>query len=620
MLIAAVDVDLVPLPAVAPSFAWRRGLRGSAGARETAVLRITTESGAVGEAYHEWSGPMLADIVDRVLREELVGERADRREWLWHRLWELDRTEEFPIWLIGVIDVALWDLEARVLGVPVHRLLGTYRESIPAYASTTTFATIEEYLDIADQCLELGFPAIKLHGWGDARADADLCQRLRAHSVPTSTSCTTARPAFDLPNAEYLGRALGEAGYRWYEEPMREFSITAYRWLADRVEVPLLVGETSDGSHLNTADFIASGCATYVRTSANHRGGITGAMRIAHLADSFRLRAEVHGPTEPAVHLCMAIPNCTYYESLVTSNPATRESRVGPDGLVHAPEEPGIALPDFATRVPRPTRAQGEDVNNETAQKGAHMKVNRRWLALVPLVVVAAAALAAASTGGASTRAASGSITVWVDAVRLPVAKLYAKTHRKVHVNIVTFDGDANGATTLQTKIQLWNRTGNGWPDVIFTEQANDPVWMSQPPFNYAMNLKGVFPASLLKGWPAPSLAQCTVTRRLVCLQDNLAQEVLYVNKKLMSQFGYQVPTTWQQWAALGVKVAKDHPGYIIGTLGDSFGAWLYLWPDRCPISQVVAGKTVRINSADVIAPGWRACSIRFSPTSRCRT
>ena len=91
----------------------------------------------------------------------------------------------------------------------------------------------------------------------------------------------------------------------------------------------VLADETSDGSYLNTADFIASGCASYVRTSANHRGGMTGAMRIAHLADSFRLRAEVHGPTEPAVHLCMAIPNCTYYESLVTSNPAVREPRVG---------------------------------------------------------------------------------------------------------------------------------------------------------------------------------------------------------------------------------------------------------------------------------------------------
>ena len=97
MRIAAIDVDLVPLPAVTPPFAWRRGLRGSHPARTTAVLRITADNGAVGEAYHEWSGAMLADIVDRILRDELVGERADRREWLWHRLWELDRTDEFPI-------------------------------------------------------------------------------------------------------------------------------------------------------------------------------------------------------------------------------------------------------------------------------------------------------------------------------------------------------------------------------------------------------------------------------------------------------------------------------------------------------------------------------------------
>ena len=95
---------------------------------------------------------------------------ADRREWLWHRLWELDRTEEFPIWLFGVVDVALWDLEGRVLGVPVHRLLGTYRDAIPAYASTTTFATVEEYLDVADQCLELGYPGDQAPRAGVTRA------------------------------------------------------------------------------------------------------------------------------------------------------------------------------------------------------------------------------------------------------------------------------------------------------------------------------------------------------------------------------------------------------------------------------------------------------------------
>lgn len=224
------------------------------------------------------------------------------------------------------------------------------------------------------------------------------------------------------------------------------------------------------------------------------------------------------------------------------------------------------------------------------------MKFNRRWLVFVPAVAALAVPLAASSASGAP----SGSITVWVDAVRLPVAKGYIKAHPNVHVNLVTYDGDGNGATTLQTKIQLWNRTGNGWPDVIFTEQANDPVWMAQKPFDYAQDLKSVFPKNLLASWPAPSLAQCTVNGQLACLQDNLAQEVLYVNKKLMTQFGYAVPTTWQQWAALSQKVAKEHPGYITGTVGDSFGAWLYLWADKCPISQVMAPNTVRINAADV--------------------
>lgn len=227
------------------------------------------------------------------------------------------------------------------------------------------------------------------------------------------------------------------------------------------------------------------------------------------------------------------------------------------------------------------------------------MRFNRWWLALLPVAAAAAAAALIAGSASGANSGPSGSITVWVDAVRLPVAQLYAKTHPKVHVHIVTFDGDGNGATTMQTKIQLWNRTGHGWPDVIFSEQANDPVWMGQKPFDFALDLNTVFPKSLLKGWPSPSIGQCTVDGHLVCLQDNLAQEVLYVNQKLMNQFGYTVPKTWQAWAALGQKVAADHPGYIVGNVGDSYGAWLYLWADKCPISQVIGPKTVRINATD---------------------
>ena len=115
--------------------------------------------------------------------------------------------------------------------------------------------------------------------------------------------------------------------------------------------MPLCVAETSDGAHMNTADFIAAGAASFVRTSAELRGGITGAMRIAHLADAFRLRAEVHGPGLHSQQLCMAIANTTYYESLVTSTTVPRDPAVDRHGLVHAPQHPGIGLPwDRTTR------------------------------------------------------------------------------------------------------------------------------------------------------------------------------------------------------------------------------------------------------------------------------
>lgn len=200
--------------------------------------------------------------------------------------------------------------------------------------------------------------------------------------------------------------------------------------------------------------------------------------------------------------------------------------------------------------------------------------------------------------GGSASGTVGGSLTVWVDAVRLPAAHAYAAAHPNVKLNIVTFDGDGNGATTMQTKIQLWNRAGSGWPDVIFSEQVNDPIWMSQKPFDFAEPITGLIPQSILSQWPSPSTAQCTINGVQYCLQDNLAQEVLWVNKKLMDKFGYTVPTTWQQWAALGAQVAKQHPGYIIGNSGDSYGHWLYFWANRCPL-QTVHGNQVTINASD---------------------
>lgn len=347
MHITHVETYPVELPPAEPPFAWRQGLLGSPRGGTGALLRICTDVGIEGHALLNRPGMdgALSHFVDGVLRDELVGSDPLAREYLWHRLWDLDRTEELPSYILSLTDIALWDLAGKHAQLPVWQLLGGFRTEIPAYASTSTFGSIEEYLDVADQSLELGYRAIKLHAWGDARRDARLCERLREHVGPDVPLMYDGSAAFDLPEAIYLGKALASSDYLWYEEPMLEFNVTAYKWLSEKVDVPLLVAETSDGAHMNSADFVAAGAATFVRTGTELRGGFTGAMRIAHLADAFRLKAEVHGPTITSRHLCMAISNTSYYESLVTTNPVVREACVDQNGMVQAPTGPGVGLP-----------------------------------------------------------------------------------------------------------------------------------------------------------------------------------------------------------------------------------------------------------------------------------
>jgi len=336
------EVDVVGVHEVNdPVLPWRDGLPRRSPRQWLGTLRIRTDEGLTGLA--EVNRPdLVSAAVERQLRDELVGQDPLRREYFWRRIWELHRLEYYPVTMLGLVDIALWDLAGKAAGLPVHRLLGGYRDRIPAYASTVTFDTVEEYLDVVDQCRALGFHGIKLHAWGDARRDAELSAAVRAHVGDGYPLMFDASGGFDLPDAIYLGKALEDAGYLWYEEPMREYNITSHTWLAKAVGVPLLVAEVTEGSHESTADFLATGCAPFVRTSANFKAGITGGMRIAHLADAFHVRAEVHGAGRPNEHLCMAIPNTTYYESLVTSTVVAQDPRLTADQFLPAPTAVGI--------------------------------------------------------------------------------------------------------------------------------------------------------------------------------------------------------------------------------------------------------------------------------------
>ncbi len=220
------------------------------------------------------------------------------------------------------------------------------------------------------------------------------------------------------------------------------------------------------------------------------------------------------------------------------------------------------------------------------------------------VVAILASTLGVAAFGFSSAATAATAkkptISIWVDSTRVPQVKAYEKAHPGVKIDMVTYNGNANGSGVLQSKIALDNRVGNGWPDIVFSEENNDAASLASSQFNYpAVLSKGTVSKTVLGGYAKGTLAGCTVNGKVYCLRNDLAMNVLFYNSALMTQFGYTVPTTWQGWQTLGEEVATQHPGYIVGSVGDNWDDDIYLWPSECHVNDVVKADTIDINGAD---------------------
>ena len=123
------------------------------------------------------------------------------------------------------VDIALWDIAGKFYDAPIHKLLGGWKDRLPAYASTyhgdhqpDGLSSPEAFADFAEQCLELGYPAFKIHGWGRAPIAQEIAN---VHAVGQRVGAK-----MDLmidPGCEYenwgdalkVGKACDEANYFW---------------------------------------------------------------------------------------------------------------------------------------------------------------------------------------------------------------------------------------------------------------------------------------------------------------------------------------------------------------------------------------------------------------------
>ncbi|MEZ0070904.1 extracellular solute-binding protein [Planotetraspora sp. GP83] len=207
-------------------------------------------------------------------------------------------------------------------------------------------------------------------------------------------------------------------------------------------------------------------------------------------------------------------------------------------------------------------------------------------------IVLLSLLMSLAACGG--TRKGSGELLVWVDNTRTAAAKQYAAAHKDLNIRVVTMPPDAGYAAT---KVSLANKTGKGWPDVVFLTNPAEVSTLAAAPFDYAAALE--VPSSVRDSFTPGALDPCVLGGRLYCLRNDLAPTVLWYDAKLMKDFGYEVPTTWAQYKRIGERVAKEHPGYLIGTMNGKYGAGVYFASSGCPTRQAVSLTEVHIDAAD---------------------
>jgi multiple sugar transport system substrate-binding protein len=182
-------------------------------------------------------------------------------------------------------------------------------------------------------------------------------------------------------------------------------------------------------------------------------------------------------------------------------------------------------------------------------------------------------------------------ITVWIDTTRQAAIDAFTKKYpdKAKLLNVVLVDRGQ-----FPAKVLLFNNTGQGWPDVVFAE-SSIVGRTADVAHNFPLDLNDWVSKDIQSGFAPGALGACTFDGHLYCLRNDLAQMVLYYNKPLMDKFGYKVPTTWEEYQDLSDSVAKDHPGYILGSFGDGWGFRTYFTPAHCPFGEVLATSQVKV-------------------------
>lgn len=367
MRITGVHVDIFSTPSRRAQDSAGHAHPGDEVLIKMALLRIGCDDGSEGYAF----GPpelIRPHIIESFVRKVLIGRDPLDRESLWQDLahWQRGSAGQFTDRALALVEQALWDLAGRKFKVPVHKLIGGYRDKVPAYGSTMCgddlkggLSTPEEYGQFAEKLVQRGYKAIKLHTWmppisfaPDPKMDIRACAAVREAVGPDIALMLDGYHWYSRMDALTIGKALQKLEFAWFEEPMMEDSAESYAWLAANLDIPVLGPESIAGKFHSRASWVANKSCDILRAGVAGVGGIGPCLKVAHLAESFGMDCEVHGNGAANLAVVGAISNCRWYERGLLHPfldyeevPAHLNSLVDPmdtDGFVHLSDRPGL--------------------------------------------------------------------------------------------------------------------------------------------------------------------------------------------------------------------------------------------------------------------------------------
>ena len=305
------------------------------GSRNQLVVKVETDTGLVGWGESGVSGRELAVVgAIRHYREFLLGKDPMRRGALWQEMYRSQYFEGGRVLTgaISAIDIALYDIAGKALGVPVYQLLGgKQRDFVPCFA-TTPAPMGPRLLEDVQLLLERGWQVIRTTpGHPDRDGDETLFEprdsialtaewltRLRAAVGPAPVLGIDYHHRLSVAEAASFCQRMPRGTLDFLEEPIRAESPEAYVALRSMTDVPFAIGEEF-ASKWAFLPFIEQGLTNFIRVDVCNVGGLTEAMKVAGWAEAHYIDLMPHNPLGPictaaTIHLAAAVPNFAWLE------------------------------------------------------------------------------------------------------------------------------------------------------------------------------------------------------------------------------------------------------------------------------------------------------------------